>query len=261
MVLVALPIFQADEILKIYFVYNEMIIYYYYFRSDHWNRNSDLKLMTPLYILILTSFTFGILYIVIYQFIDTANEIIVDGIGWHFVGVAIFNVIWLVLVVNEELVLAWITILIVAAQLSYIYYNLKFKYPPLSRFDATFIHLPFSLYHAWIMIILTISTFVAFIPDKEKGRSSGVLEEILGVLALCFLETAAIGYIEKSKGDLASASVIAITLYGISFQQDDDAIIHWVALVFAVVSSVHILKTYLVKRLRERQEEHTPLLV
>ncbi|CAG8453539.1 12493_t:CDS:2 [Acaulospora colombiana] len=198
---------------------------------------------------------------VIYQFIDTANEIIVDGIGWHFIGVAIFNVIWLVLVVNEELVLAWITILIVASQLSYIYYNLKVNYPPQNSFDAIFIHLPFNLYHAWIMVILTISTFVAFIPDKENGRDPGILEQVLGVLALCFLEVTSVGYIEKFKGDLIGAGVITITLYGISFQQDDNAIIHWVALVFAVISSIHLLKTYLAKLYYERREESAPLLV
>ncbi|RHZ59691.1 hypothetical protein Glove_362g63 [Diversispora epigaea] len=198
----------------------------------------------------------------VYQFIDTANDIIVKGISWRFVCVAILNVIWLILVVNEQLELALITILIVAYQLSFIYHNLKVNHPPQNQFDAVFIHLPFNLYQPWILVIVIINIFAAFIPDKPGKGDDQDIETyviVLGVIGLIVLNVITILY-QRIYNDLIAASVITIVLYGIAIQQSDVEIIYWSSITLAIMNTIGILSSYLTKRMRQRMEESAPLL-
>ncbi|CAG8786320.1 12873_t:CDS:2, partial [Dentiscutata erythropus] len=167
------------------------------------------------------------------QFIDVANETIVDGIGWLFVCSALLNSAWLVLL---------------------------YKYPPLSRFDTFFIHLPFNIYHAWAIVICVISLFVAVVPDKDLDSESspGVVTQICSVIALAFLDLVAMGYIYKCKGDLVGAGVIVITLLGIALQQED-IIVRWAALGLGIKTTILMANDYINKYCRII-EEQTPLL-
>jgi hypothetical protein len=196
---------------------------------------------------------------VIYQFFSSNQELIIDGIHWHFVGITLLNSLWLALWQTDHLILSWITILITASQVSYIYYTIRFNHSEASISEIVWVHAPFSLYHAWIFVITVISTFAAFLPDKEEGESPSVLVKILVVIGLLILKGTAVGYIEKSKGDIAGALVIAWTLYGI-FVEQSDAIIHWTALVLAVLSTLHILKPLYKKYVRGESGETAPLL-
>src|SRR6266511_4082880 len=98
---------------------------------------------------------------------------------------------------TDHLFLAWITILITASQISYIYYTIKHTYGGGSFNEIVWVHAPFSLYHSWIIVIAVISTFAAFLHDKGDEPPS-ILVRILVVLGLLFLEGTAVGYIEKS---------------------------------------------------------------
>jgi hypothetical protein len=199
---------------------------------------------------------------VIYQFFSSSPEVIEDGIHWHFVGITLLNSLWLALWQTDHLFLAWITILITSSQVSYIYYTIKNKYGRSggSSFnEIIWVHAPFSLYHAWIFVIAVISTFAAFLPDKEDDHSPSIIVKILVVLGLLFLEGTAVGYIEKFKGDIAGAVVIAWTLYGI-FVEQEDPIIHWTALVLAVFTTFHILRPLYRKYVRGETGEQAPLL-
>ncbi|CAG8537858.1 22734_t:CDS:2 [Cetraspora pellucida] len=200
-------------------------------------------------------------FFLFYQFIDLANETIVDGIGWLFVGSALLNSVWLVLVVFDYLILAWLAILIVSIQLSLIYYNLKYKYPPQNRFDTYFIHLPFNIYHAWVIVISVISLFISFIPDKDSDSQPlpGFVIQICSVIALVILDLVAMGYIYKGKGDFVGSGVIVISLFGIALQQGD-VIIHWVALGLGIKTTI-LMIIYYIKKFYRRNEEQIPLLV
>ncbi|RIA85181.1 hypothetical protein C1645_741786 [Glomus cerebriforme] len=196
---------------------------------------------------------------VIYQWFGP-QELILDGINWHFVGITLLNTLWLVLWQTDYLILAWITILITASQVSFVYRILKQNREGGANLnELIWIHAPFSLYHAWIFVIVVISTFAAFAPDKKDDESPSVLIKILVVIGLLVLESTAIGYIEKFKGDIAGAVVIAWSLYGIAVEQSDP-VIHWVALVLAILTSIHIFVP-IVKKIRNRSSDETaPLL-
>jgi hypothetical protein len=212
-------------------------------------------------------FVFGVLGLiqfllggfVIYQFFSSNPEVVVDGISWHFIGVILLNSLWLFLWQTDHLILAWIVVLITSSQISYIYYTIKYKYPGGSLNEIIWVHAPFSLYHAWIFVMAVISTFAAFLPDKEDDESPSILIKILVVVGLLILEGTAVGYIEKFKGDIAGAVVIAWTLYGI-FVEQEDPVIHWSALILAIFTSFHILRPLYRKYVRGDSGESAPLL-
>jgi len=196
---------------------------------------------------------------VIYQFFG-AHDIIVDGINWHFVGITLLNSLWLALWQTDHRILAWFTILITAGQVSFVYHVLKrHREDGCSINELIWVHAPFSLYHAWIVVIAVISTFAAFTHAKSDDEKPTILMRVLVILALLFLEGTAAGYIEKFKGDIAGAIVIDWALYGIAVEQSDP-IIHWSALVLAVITSIHILKPIVQKLVRGNSDESAPLL-
>jgi len=196
---------------------------------------------------------------VIYQFFG-ANDLIVDGINWHFVGITLLNTLWLVLWQTNHQILAWFTILITSAQVSYVYKVLKtHREEGCSLSERIWVHAPFSLYHAWIFVIAVISTFAAFTHDKKPDDEPTVLMRILVIIGLLVLESTAIGYIEGLKGDIAGAIVIDWVLYGIAVEQSDPWI-HWSAIVLAVITSFHVLKPIFKKFISGSSEEQAPLL-
>jgi hypothetical protein len=196
---------------------------------------------------------------VIYQFFSQATETVVDGISWHFVFISIWNTIWLALTQKDHPILAWIAILLTASQVSYVYYNIRYKYPAINLMDNAFIHAPFSLYHAWIFVIAVISTFVAFTPEVSDDGPS-VLVTIAVVIGLLVLKSTAISYVELGKGDVAGALVIAWALYGIFVEQDSPAI-RWTALVLSILTLLYSVKPFVAKHFFGRGgEERAPLL-
>jgi len=198
---------------------------------------------------------------VIYQFFTSNEDLIVDGVNWHFVGISLLNTLWLALWQTDHLILAWITILITSVQVSLIYKILSQYHGEgsCSVNERVWIHAPFSLYHAWIVVISVISTFAAFTHDKVEDEKPSVLIKILVVIGLLFLEGTAVAYVEALKGDIAGAIVIDWALYGI-FVEQQDPVIHWTALILGVFTSLHILKPLYKKYIKGSNEESAPLL-
>jgi len=193
---------------------------------------------------------------VIYQWFGP-QELVLDGINWHFVGITVWNTLWLVLWQTDHLILAWITILITSSQVTYVYAVIR-RQVDASTNELVWIHAPFSLYHAWIYIITVISTFAAFSPDKTDDNVPGLFVKIFVVIALIIIQLVAVGYIFGGKGDIAGAVVIAWSLYGISVEQTDPSI-HWTSLVFAVITTLLVFVP-IYKKIRHRGEESAPLL-
>ncbi|CAH1755850.1 6156_t:CDS:10 [Entrophospora sp. SA101] len=163
---------------------------------------------------------------------------------------------------TDHLILALITIVIISTQISHVYYRLHNKFPAQGINDTLWIHAPFSLYHAWITFLLMLSLFAAFTPEKtddEDDKQPKVYLKVLVFFALLTLQIIASGYIEKFKGDVAGALVIAGALYGI-FAAQDDPFIHWTSLFFAVCTSIHIVKPFVKKYFFGSSAEHAPLL-
>jgi len=157
--------------------------------------------------------------------------------------------------------LAWITILITSIQVSYVYRVVSQYHGEGSATinERIWVHAPFSLYHAWIVVIAVISTFAAFAHDKVEGEKPSILTKVLVVIGLLFLKSASINYIESFKGDIAGSIVIAWSLFGVAIEQHDP-VIHWSALILGVISSFHILKPLFKRFVRGSSDESAPLL-
>ncbi|GBB91740.1 hypothetical protein RclHR1_01910024 [Rhizophagus clarus] len=196
---------------------------------------------------------------VIYQWFAN-QDLVLDGINWHFVSITVLNVLWLALWESDHLILAWITILITTIPVTIIYTILKQRSRDVSLNERIWIHAPFSLYHAWITVISVISIFAAFAHDKESSDSEpSLIVKIFVILSLLGLaKLATVGYLYKGEGDFSGSLVIAWYLYGVAVEQNDAAI-HWTALVLAIINSIFILVS-IVQKIRHRGEESTPLL-
>jgi len=203
--------------------------------------------------------------LVIYQFFSSASETVVDGIHFHFVSISLFSALWVYLWQTDHLILALVTIFIISVQISHVYFRLHNKFPAQGINDTLWIHAPFSLYHAWITFLLMLSLFAAFTPEKNDDDDDGkhkqprVYLKVLVFFALLSLQITASSYIEKFKGDVAGALVIAGSLFGI-FAAQDDPFIHWTALFFAICTSIHIVKPFVKKYFFGSSAEHAPLL-
>ena len=83
--------------------------------------------MTPAY------WTFGIwslihfllLGYIIYQFFDSGKEVIIDGIGWRFPILAVFNAFYVGVWARGHYVIAFLLALCVSSSVSHIYYVIK----------------------------------------------------------------------------------------------------------------------------------------
>lgn len=184
----------------------------------------------------------------------------VDGVRFHFISIALLNTIWLTLLQHNLPIWAWAVIFITAIQVSYIYYVLKYKYPPQNINDVIWIHAPFSLYHAWIFVLCVISVFIAFSPIKgTPDDEPSTLVRIFVILGMLIMEFKVMYYVIMSKGDISGAIVITWVLYGIALGQSDPWI-HWAALVFAFISTLLSLTPIASKYYLGSREEQTPLL-
>ncbi|CAG8684290.1 1447_t:CDS:2 [Gigaspora margarita] len=196
---------------------------------------------------------------VIYQFWDSANEVVVKVVHWHFIIITLLNTLWLTLWEHNYLILATIVVLFISGQISFVYHNLqKTPFAPQNWADRLFIHVPFSMYHAWIAVILVLSIFAAVTPEKTDENPI-LLVKIVVVIALFILKGLSVAYIEGGNSDIAGSIVIAWTLIGI-FVEQQDPIIHWISLALAIISIIHIVKgIYNLYRKSRSKSEFAPL--
>jgi len=196
---------------------------------------------------------------VIYQWFGN-QELVLDGINWHFVGITLLNALWLVLWQTDHLILAWIAVILTGIQITHVYRVVKRHGDDATISELIWVHAPFSLYHAWVAVITAISFFAAFADDKTDDHNNpSLVVTIFVILALLSLSSSAIfGYVLLGQGDIAGAIVIAWSLYGIAVEQDSPAI-HWTALVLGVITTL-VLFVPIIKKIRNRGEESAPLL-
>jgi len=197
---------------------------------------------------------------VIYQWFDVAHDNVVHGVGWHFVISTLLNSAWLGLWNRGFNILAFIAILFTSSSVSYVFYNLEKNHPSTSVWDKIFIHAPFSIWHGFIVLITTFNFFAVITTTQKDGPDT--LHIVLAEIALVFLASTAIGYVEyKSKrGDVIGALVISYGLYAI-YAQQKSTVIHWSALGFAVLTTLYPLRVIIPKLLgRTPDPAAAPLL-
>ncbi|KAG0233094.1 hypothetical protein B0O80DRAFT_65612 [Mortierella sp. GBAus27b] len=191
---------------------------------------------------------------VIYQWF---NDKVHEAVGWHFVIVSVINSIWLALWSTGHTILAAITLLFASGAVSYIYYRLKESHAADSTGEVLFLHLPFSLYHPWIFVLLVVNIFAVVSPTRDGGPS--IFQTVLAIVGLAFIASIVIGYIEYKKGDVAGALVLAWYLFGVFAEQPAPAI-HWSALGFGIAVAGYTLKPYIARLAGRESSESAPLL-
>ncbi|KAF9281568.1 hypothetical protein BGZ68_006555 [Mortierella alpina] len=180
-----------------------------------------------------------------------------QAVGWHFVFVSILNAIWLALWSSGHTFFSWITLIFASGAVSYIYYRLKELHASETWAETLFLHLPFSLYHAWIFVLMIINAFAVFGPVKDDGPST--FHIVFAIAGLLFVGSIAVGYIEYKKGDVAGTLVLAWYLFGV-FAQQDERIIHWTALVLGVLVTLYTARPFVKKFFGRQTGETAPLL-
>ena len=113
---------------------------------------------------------------------------------------------------------AFIFALLTASTASSVYYSLRLHYPAKGTMDQIFVHLPFSLFHAYSIVLVLISAFALFTHgiSAPETHHPGFTVKLLVLIAEGFLASTALGYaFSKREGDLAGAFVMAWFLFGI----------------------------------------------
>ncbi|CAG8771182.1 23612_t:CDS:2 [Gigaspora margarita] len=140
-------------------------------------------------------------------------------------------------------------------QLSYIYYQLEFTYLPYNIdddqidvvLDVALIHLPFSLYHSWSVVLLAITTFTIFMPEKIAENPS-LIELVVVIGVLISFELLAIMYISANNdfAGFAGYVVILFTLIGISYEQEE-IVIRLSAILLSLISATYFVISLILK--------------
>jgi len=178
----------------------------------------------------------------VYQFDPTGKKTIIDGISWRFPLLLVLNSIYVHLWARHSYIIAFIFALFVSAAVSHIYWVVRKDHRGDILADELFIHLPFSLYHGWALVLVVITAFEAF-GTNALEHAPGVGTKVFVFLALFFLESTSVAYAFSSEeGDLAGAIAIAWSLWAIFAQQTSSKFIHWSAFAFALLSLLSVAK-------------------
>lgn len=190
---------------------------------------------------LLTSYSL-LLGMMFFQFTEAGKAIVIDRIAYRFAVLGLLNSVYVYLAHRGWYVSAFVVSLFLAAAVSQIYYIINRDHSSRDG-PATelFVHLPFSLYHGWTVVLIVIAAFQAFGVNADHHKA-GIWTKIFVFLAFVFLESTAAGYaFATAAGDPAGAAVIAWALFSI-FLHQHNPFIHWSALVFFILSLFAVIK-------------------
>ncbi|WFC93709.1 hypothetical protein MBRA1_000331 [Malassezia brasiliensis] len=222
---------------------------------------------------------FLFLGLLVYQFTPRGGKAVTEQLGWRFPALFVLNSLYTTLfsLQGSRLLnfLAFLVLCLVAGMVSYLYGSLRTGSEPENWMDRYLVHLPFSLYHGFIVVVFFVAAFTVFGTDANTHKA-GVVTKILVFITLFFLESTAAGYVFYGNGDIAGASVISLGLLAIFDEQRSSKFIHWSALcvillmysIFFVISFIAVLRAvavaYQAQRsaipLRSSDEEAAPLI-
>ncbi|TFY74567.1 hypothetical protein EWM64_g9446 [Hericium alpestre] len=180
---------------------------------------------------------------IIYQFFPAGKVVIIDGISWRFPLLGILNAIYVNLWASHHYIVAFIFALFVSSAVTvpYLLYRQEISRAA-SLTDELFVHLPFSLYHGWMTVLVVVTAFEAFGVNAYTEKA-GVWTKLFVFLALLFLEGCAAAYaFSTAEGDLPASIAVTWALFAIFAHQRASGFVHWSALAFALLSLVWVMK-------------------
>jgi hypothetical protein len=234
-------------------------------------RSSKETYFTP------AAWTFGIWSLIhflllgylLYQFTDGGKAIIVDGVGWRFPVLGVLIAIYVNVWARAHYIWAFVISLFVNSAVTHIYWIVKRDHKAGGWADELFVHLPFSLAHGWITVLVFVTGFEAFGVDA-RTHAAGVWTKIFIFSAFSILESTAVAYAFSSEeGDLAGAVAITWSLFGIYALQSrvgGSGFVSTVALIFSSLSAFWVLvsayRLYKAKGIHGlvHDEERAPLI-
>ncbi|KAF8956855.1 hypothetical protein BGZ46_002306, partial [Entomortierella lignicola] len=152
---------------------------------------------------------------------------------------------------------AIIPLFLATGAVSVVYFRLKEQDSAETLLDVIFLHLPFSLYHAWIFVLLVVNFFAVVSPIHSHGPS--IIQLVVSIIGLVFIALTVIGYIEHKQGDVAGALVLAWYLFGVFAEQKEPAI-HWTSLGLGIAVAAYTLKPFIFRLVGRQTTETAPLL-
>lgn len=183
-----------------------------------------------------------LLGLVVVQFTDAGYEPVIEGLGFRFAIIGVLNAVFVWLNHHNHYIVGFIFSILLAAAVSETYWQLKAKHQPKSGLAAIFVHLPFSLWHAYAVFTMVIAGAQVFGKDALHQKA-GLATKIAAVVAIAFLTSTSVGYaFHSGRGDVAGAAVIAFELLAIFTAHRHPAVIHWFALAGFIISTLACLK-------------------
>ncbi|CAG8535571.1 16943_t:CDS:2 [Racocetra persica] len=220
----------------------------------------------PLTHILPATYTFGIwglIYallggFVIYQWFNSADVATVEGVKFYLILANLGNIVWIVLWRMDYYMLDVFVAACVLLALMFAYNNLE-QYPPKSIYDRLFIHYPFTIYPAWLIVATTLNFWVAF-QALDTVFFSTIIVAVFGLIGLSFVD-----YCKRK--DVVFAGTLAWSLIGIAVRQYESLSI----LIAAAVSAgliiggilrvmVHEIITWWHLRTQTERTERSPLL-
>lgn len=178
---------------------------------------------------------------------------VVQGIGWRFPLLCLLTAVYSTLsssYANSKTtdfvisILAFVTIAFVGATVSHIYRSIKLHHPPKNLLDTAFVHVPFSLFHGFSVVLLFVAGFSAFGVNAAL-HPAGIFTKIFVFIALLLLEGTAAAYVFAGHGDVVGAAVISLSILAIYNHQTiarAGEFIHYSALAFFIISLIAVLR-------------------
>ncbi|MEM9888325.1 MAG: hypothetical protein AAF849_20695 [Bacteroidota bacterium] len=194
----------------------------------------------------LTFAIWGIIYLllaiyIIYQIIDafrlqTDDASFVDKISIWFIVSCVANSSWIFAWHYEILWLSVLIMLLLLTSLIVIYLHLNIGQSSSSTLTKSLVHVPFSIYLAWISVA-TIANISAFL--SSLGWQGGGLGAATWAIIVILVAIGLGVLISQRKGDIFYAAVIAWACFGIYTARTNDEVIvqsiQWTAIVGIVL--------------------------
>ena len=166
----------------------------------------------------------------IYQFTARGTGLVKEILGWQMTVLLVLNAISSALAssYSHDVRLAGFAVLFfVAGVANHLYGEMRLTAEPGCWTDYLFVILPVSLFHSLISVLFVVGLFAIFGTDARQNPPT-TLTNIAVFVTLFVLENAAAGYVFFENGDIASASVITLSLLAIALHQQTP-FIHWSA--------------------------------
>ncbi|KAH7913768.1 hypothetical protein BJ138DRAFT_1145212 [Hygrophoropsis aurantiaca] len=187
---------------------------------------------------------FLLLGTIIYQFTKPGKKVIIDRLGWHLPFLNILTTIYMYSWINSEYRYALVFMIFAGSTVTQVYGVIK-QTSLRNVSDEVFLHLPFSLYHGWTIVLIVVAAFEAFGVNALQ-QSAGGWTKAFVFLGFFFIECASMAYAySAAEGDLPACVAISWSMWAIYAQQkpNHSEFVHWTAFAFAVVSLMWVMKS------------------